>query len=270
MPRVRDAFPILQVADLERSLAFYRDRLGFAVEYEFDGFAQLAVEGGKLGLAGTDERVESASTGDLGLHRRRRRAVRGADGCRRRRGGRAGRPAVGRGCLSVGDPDGRRDLGAPVQRAYSGQPATGSSRAGRVAPWKRHGRTPDLSRRPRQPRRRNVPAPLDPARAESSRSSAPRATARSCRRSGSTARSRCATSGAARHPASRACRSSSTVLNALLARPALEARGPRAAVRGDPGASPTRPTTCWGRGPRRRTPTGPATSPAATRAPWPT
>jgi lactoylglutathione lyase len=60
--RVRDAFPILLVADLERSLAFYRDRLGFAVAYTFEGFAQLEVEGGRLGLARTDERVEPAST----------------------------------------------------------------------------------------------------------------------------------------------------------------------------------------------------------------
>jgi len=62
VPRVRDAFPILEVADLERSLAFYRDRLGFVIEYEFEGFAQLAVEGGKLGLARSRRRIESAST----------------------------------------------------------------------------------------------------------------------------------------------------------------------------------------------------------------
>jgi lactoylglutathione lyase len=57
--RVRDAFPILMVADLERSLGFYRDRLGFTVEYEFEGFVSLAVEGGKLGLASSGELVEA-------------------------------------------------------------------------------------------------------------------------------------------------------------------------------------------------------------------
>ena len=62
MARVRDAFPILLVADLERSLAFYRDRLGFEVAYSFEGFVQLEVEGGKLGLASTDEPVNPAST----------------------------------------------------------------------------------------------------------------------------------------------------------------------------------------------------------------
>ena len=62
MARVRDVFPILLVADLERSLAFYRDRLGFEVAYSFEGFVQLEVEGGKLGLASTDEPVAPAST----------------------------------------------------------------------------------------------------------------------------------------------------------------------------------------------------------------
>ncbi len=61
MARVRDAFPILMVADLERSAAFYRDRLGFTVEYEFEGFVSLAVEGGKLGLASSGEPVQAAS-----------------------------------------------------------------------------------------------------------------------------------------------------------------------------------------------------------------
>ena len=62
MARVRDAFPILLVADLERSVAFYRDGLGFTEEYGFEGFVQLAVEGGKLGLAATDKRVDPSST----------------------------------------------------------------------------------------------------------------------------------------------------------------------------------------------------------------
>ena len=60
MARVRDAFPILMVADLERSLGFYRDRLGFTVEYEFEGFVSLAVEGGKLGLASSGVVAEPA------------------------------------------------------------------------------------------------------------------------------------------------------------------------------------------------------------------
>lgn len=30
--------PVLRVADLARSLAYYRDRLGFAVEFEYGGF----------------------------------------------------------------------------------------------------------------------------------------------------------------------------------------------------------------------------------------
>ena len=56
MARYRDAFPILSVADMRRSLAFYRDLLGFEVQYAFPsedepGFASLSLPGGgKLGL----------------------------------------------------------------------------------------------------------------------------------------------------------------------------------------------------------------------------
>lgn len=65
--RFRDAFPILVVADMPRSLGFYRDLLGFELTYAFppDGdpqFASLAIDGGKLGLGAGDEPVESGST----------------------------------------------------------------------------------------------------------------------------------------------------------------------------------------------------------------
>jgi catechol 2,3-dioxygenase-like lactoylglutathione lyase family enzyme len=30
--------PVLQVADLQRSIAYYRDRLGFGLEFEYEGF----------------------------------------------------------------------------------------------------------------------------------------------------------------------------------------------------------------------------------------
>ena len=66
MPRFRDAFPILLVTDLQRSLAFYRDLLGFELAYAFPpdepAFAQLAVDGGKLGLATSDDPVDPSST----------------------------------------------------------------------------------------------------------------------------------------------------------------------------------------------------------------
>lgn len=44
---------ILAVADVPRSLAFYRDRLGFAVEAEYDDppYATLALAGARLSLA---------------------------------------------------------------------------------------------------------------------------------------------------------------------------------------------------------------------------
>ena len=64
--RFRDAFPILLVADIQRSLSFYCDLLGFAATYSFPSeenpqFVSLAIEGGKLGLGYTDQPVESAS-----------------------------------------------------------------------------------------------------------------------------------------------------------------------------------------------------------------
>jgi len=63
----RDAFPILQVADLRQSLGFYRDLLGFEVTYCFPSesdpqFVSLTSDGGKLGLGATEHPVQSAST----------------------------------------------------------------------------------------------------------------------------------------------------------------------------------------------------------------
>ena len=63
----RDASPILQVADMERALGFYRDLLGFELTYAFPPgetpvFVSLEVAGGTLGLAGTESPVESGST----------------------------------------------------------------------------------------------------------------------------------------------------------------------------------------------------------------
>lgn len=63
MARYRDAFSILAVADMPAALAFYRDLLGFRVEYAFPshdepGFVSLSLPGGgKLGL-GVDPVVE--------------------------------------------------------------------------------------------------------------------------------------------------------------------------------------------------------------------
>jgi lactoylglutathione lyase len=65
--RFRDAFPIVMVADMRRSLGFYCDLLGFELAYGFPSeedpqFASLAVDGGKLGLGVGDKPVESGST----------------------------------------------------------------------------------------------------------------------------------------------------------------------------------------------------------------
>jgi len=52
-PAVTRAGAILAVADVERSLAFYRDRLGFEVEATYDDppYATLARAGSRLSLA---------------------------------------------------------------------------------------------------------------------------------------------------------------------------------------------------------------------------
>jgi lactoylglutathione lyase len=57
MTAFRDPFPILYVTDVERSLGFYRDLLGFTVAYEWRdedvlGFVSLALgDGRSVGLA---------------------------------------------------------------------------------------------------------------------------------------------------------------------------------------------------------------------------
>ena len=43
--------PVLSVADLRRSVAFYRDRLGFELEFEYEGFyASLVRDGCRIHL----------------------------------------------------------------------------------------------------------------------------------------------------------------------------------------------------------------------------
>jgi catechol 2,3-dioxygenase-like lactoylglutathione lyase family enzyme len=43
--------PVLRVADLERSLAFYRERLGFELEFSYEGFyASVQREGCRIHL----------------------------------------------------------------------------------------------------------------------------------------------------------------------------------------------------------------------------
>jgi catechol 2,3-dioxygenase-like lactoylglutathione lyase family enzyme len=44
--RLQYVAPVLRVADLARSVAFYRDRLGFEVEFEYEGFYASVVRDG--------------------------------------------------------------------------------------------------------------------------------------------------------------------------------------------------------------------------------
>ncbi|WP_374676471.1 bleomycin resistance protein [Ideonella sp.] len=55
---------VLAVQDLARSVAFYRDRLGFALEFEGDGWAGLARGTFRLMLGHCPDEVPAARIGD--------------------------------------------------------------------------------------------------------------------------------------------------------------------------------------------------------------
>ena len=64
----RDAFPILEVSDVDASLGFYVGLLGFTEEFSFPGedgkpvFASLELDDGtKLAIGGPKENVETGS-----------------------------------------------------------------------------------------------------------------------------------------------------------------------------------------------------------------
>lgn len=44
--RLNSVAPVLRVADLQRSLAYYRDCLGFRLEFEYDGFYASVIRDG--------------------------------------------------------------------------------------------------------------------------------------------------------------------------------------------------------------------------------
>ena len=61
--RLRYVAPVLQVADLERSLTFYRERLGFDLEFVYEGFYASVIRDGcrvHLNLAAPPERDQKA------------------------------------------------------------------------------------------------------------------------------------------------------------------------------------------------------------------
>jgi predicted enzyme related to lactoylglutathione lyase len=61
--RLRYVAPVFQVADLARSLSYYRDRLGFELEFEYEGFYASVVRDGcrvHLNCAPPVERDQSA------------------------------------------------------------------------------------------------------------------------------------------------------------------------------------------------------------------
>jgi catechol 2,3-dioxygenase-like lactoylglutathione lyase family enzyme len=51
----RDAFPIFHTSDLERAVAFYRDRLGFEERYRLGNFAVVVLDTFSLGLTEVQE-----------------------------------------------------------------------------------------------------------------------------------------------------------------------------------------------------------------------
>ena len=68
MPAFRDCFPIIEVADVRRSLDFYRALLGFRVTFAYPSeedpaFTLMELDGGgKLAIGGPKDPVETGST----------------------------------------------------------------------------------------------------------------------------------------------------------------------------------------------------------------
>ncbi|WP_281063803.1 VOC family protein [Rhodoferax aquaticus] len=50
MPTLRNVRSVLAVQDLQASVAFYRDNLGFSTDFEFDGWSFLSRDGVQLML----------------------------------------------------------------------------------------------------------------------------------------------------------------------------------------------------------------------------
>ncbi|BBH68740.1 lactoylglutathione lyase [Actinoplanes sp. OR16] len=63
MTRFRDAHPIIYVADVEASLGFYRDLLGFVETYRFGDFVSLSLGESAVSVA----RVGDGEVGSHGL-----------------------------------------------------------------------------------------------------------------------------------------------------------------------------------------------------------
>ena len=64
MPKLIKARSVLAVKNLQTSVAFYRDRLGFAVNAEYDGWCFLSRDGIQLMLGHCPDEVPASQTND--------------------------------------------------------------------------------------------------------------------------------------------------------------------------------------------------------------
>ena len=72
VPKIKGLSPLLLVADLERSLAFYSERLGFAIDFRYEDFYAGMVKGSctihlKCGKPDPGERERRKKNEDLDL-----------------------------------------------------------------------------------------------------------------------------------------------------------------------------------------------------------
>lgn len=64
MPTLRNVRSVLAVRDLQASVAFYRENLGFSTDFEFDGWSFLSRDGVQLMLGHCPDQTPASQTGD--------------------------------------------------------------------------------------------------------------------------------------------------------------------------------------------------------------
>lgn len=64
MPTLRNVRSVLAVRDLQASVAFYRENLGFSTDFEFDGWSFLSRDGVQLMLGHCPDQAPASQTGD--------------------------------------------------------------------------------------------------------------------------------------------------------------------------------------------------------------
>jgi catechol 2,3-dioxygenase-like lactoylglutathione lyase family enzyme len=64
MPKLQGSRSVLAVRDLQASVSFYREKLGFAIEFEVEGWCFLSRDGVKLMLGHCPDEVPASQIND--------------------------------------------------------------------------------------------------------------------------------------------------------------------------------------------------------------